>query len=49
MHTGLSQKAYQDRVTIVDAMSVIEDRWPGAHPILLTELRTLVEQIADED
>lgn len=47
-HSGMSREDYEAREQIRQASLLIEERWPGAHPILLTELEMLIEQVESE-
>ena len=46
-HSGLTQEEYEDRETLMDAMSVIEKRWPHREGTLEL-LRLLVGRIEGE-
>jgi hypothetical protein len=47
-HSGMSREDYEARELIRQVAALIEERWPDAHPILLSELDALVGQIEGE-
>lgn len=47
-HSGMSREDYEAREQLRGVAALIEERWPGAHPILLSELNALVEQVEAE-
>lgn len=47
-HSGMSQEDYEARELLRDAAKLIEERWPGAHPNLLAELESLIDEIGEQ-
>jgi len=47
-HSGMSREDYEAREQLVDAAVLIEERWPGAHPTLVRDLRDLADTIGEE-
>jgi hypothetical protein len=44
-HSGMTREDYEDREQLRSIAELIEERWPGECPILLTELGALIERI----
>jgi hypothetical protein len=44
-HSGMAREDYEARKQLRAIMDLIEERWPGECPILLTELGMLIERI----
>lgn len=47
-HSGMSQQEYEDRQALLDAVAVIERRWPGEQSVLVRDLRDLAETVDEE-
>jgi hypothetical protein len=47
-HSGMSEQDHDDRQALLDAVSVIERRWPDEQPVLVRDLRDLVETVGEE-
>lgn len=47
-HSGMSREGDEDCQVLLDAVSVIERRWPEEYPVLRRDLRDLVDTIGEE-
>lgn len=45
--SGMSDQDYEDHRALLDAVSVIERRWPDEHSVLVRDLRDLVDTISE--
>lgn len=48
LHSGLSQRDWQARHTLREALVLIEERWPGEFPRQTSDLASLCERIEAE-
>lgn len=47
-HTGMSREDHEAGEQLHATANLIEERWPGAHPTLVRDLRNLVDTIGEE-
>lgn len=46
-HDGAGRDDDEDRERLLDTAVLVEERWPGAHPALVRDLRDLADTIAE--